>query len=124
MEVFTAQIAAWRTVTQHGVLMIDSTVKSGMPILAPTWDMVLGHKRGIISDAEYKRDYVQLLTWRIRNDSQPWEEFMTFHYDSRIAIGCYCPPDCFCHRLLLAPMLGQLARAWNIPFTYPGEIRR
>jgi hypothetical protein len=121
MEVFTVQMAAWKAANAHGALVIDITARVG-GIFSPSWSMDQGHRSGSISDAEYKQEYVQRLSQRVRENPVPWQEFMMYHADSRIALACFCTPGLFCHRHLLAPMLGQLSRHWNIPYTFYGEI--
>ena len=45
---------------------LNTTVKSGIKAFAPTWDMVMGHKQGKISDEEYTKLYYALMreSWK------------------------------------------------------------
>lgn len=122
MDVFTVQISNWRVATERGVLVINSTVRAKHPLFAPTWDMVMGHKQGSVSDDEYRREYYALLDHRLHANVVPWQEFFMFNQGRQIALGCYCTPGDFCHRHLLVPMLGKLATHWKLPYAYFGEI--
>ena len=44
MDLMTVQVGRWRLCQKHKAEFIDITVKSGLKIFAPTWEMVLGHK--------------------------------------------------------------------------------
>ncbi len=124
MDVFTVSLSQWREATQRGILVINTTVKNGHPLFAPTWDMVMGHREGRLTDHEYQTAYVELLSERLRTHTVAWQEFMTMYADSRIALGCFCPTGKFCHRHILAPLLSQLAKRWNIPYAFYGELTR
>jgi len=73
---------------------IDISVKSSRGqcrACAPTWEMVMGHKRRDLSDEEYIArhrpilDRVQLAVWTTLA-ATPTSTFL-----------CYCPPGVFCH---------------------------
>jgi len=51
MKITTAQLAI---VKPRGHI-VDITVKSGVKAFAPTWDMVMGYKRGTLSIEEYTK---------------------------------------------------------------------
>lgn len=122
MDVFTAQMAQWRTVTQHGIEMVNTTFKSGLPLFAPTQQLVYGYKYHGMSEDEYRSRYLAMMNQSFFSHQQQWEEFLMFHQNGRIALACYCGPGEFCHRHLLAPLLGKVCRHYNVPYTYFGEL--
>lgn len=114
MILHTYQIAKWRKVDKLGIHRLDTTVKSGEALLAPTWNMVLGHKAGTISDSEYEALYIAMLEERIIAfpDFFDWLTART-----EIALGCYCKAGAFCHRHLIVKFLKQITEV-----DYRGEI--
>jgi len=79
---------------------VDVTVKSGtFWAVKPTWDMVMGYKRGEISEKEYTRRYLEILE---RNKKQVLDFFSNC---GQVTLCCYCRPNAFCHRVLLAKWL-------------------
>ena len=105
MKVYTYQIANWRHANRIGVKALDTTVKSGEALLAPTWNMVLGHKAGTVTDEEYEALYMQMLEERYEHHPE-FFEWLTAHEE--IALGCYCAPGKFCHRHLIVKFLKQI----------------
>lgn len=121
MELMTIQIGRWRLARSHKVDMVDTTVKSGDPLFAPTWDMVLGHKNGTVSDEEYTKRYRQRMIESWKQHRPDWEAFL--RREDPIAIACYCKPGVFCHRLLLKDIFEELCGKLSIPFRYYGELK-
>lgn len=103
---YTYHIPQHRRLKERGVPLLDTTVKTGHVQVAPRWDMVLGHKRGIISDEQYTEQYHALLDywWFQHSDFFDW---VLSH--PVIALGCYCRPGAFCHRHLLAAFLSTVS---------------
>ena len=96
---------------------LDITVKGQDPLgkhFAPTWNIVMGHKRGELSDEEYTEIYHGLMVASYRNHRDAWEELLK---RERIVLVCFCRPGKFCHRYLLASYLEKLGAE------YKGEIR-
>lgn len=102
VEIWTIQIAQWRTLEGTGIELIDTTVKSGLPAFAPTWDMVLGHKDGSMSNERYTELYQGLMRSSWRDQQQAWLDLLA---KPKIALACYCRPGNFCHRHILASYL-------------------
>jgi hypothetical protein len=76
---------------------IDTTVRSARGVFAefaPTWDMVMGHKGGTVSDSEYTADYLLILHHAFAG----WKALRT---DNTVTISCYCTDGKFCHTLLI-----------------------
>lgn len=78
-------------------------------ILAPTWDMVMGIKKGEIDEEEYTRQYVKILS-EIDHD---WNRFFNELKDPTYLL-CYESPFDFCHRRILAEWL-DVHDHWVIP---------
>lgn len=103
MKVWTFQMGQRFALDKVGILWFDTTVKSGPCIqVKPTWAMVLGHKRGVLSDEEYTAQYYQILEHSFLSDPGFWKELMC---QDVIALGCYCKKGVFCHRHLLVKFL-------------------
>lgn len=114
MKVYTYQIGKWRQLRGLGIPLMDTTVKSGDKRLAPTWAMVLGIKRGILSKADYAAQYRELLEASYQAHPKFWQILLA---SDSIAFGCYCKPGQFCHRYLLVKFLKTLQ-----PLEYRGEL--
>ena len=119
MELYTIQNAQWRKAKNRGILLHDTSVKTGTSIFAPTWPMVIGYKEGVISEREYTDRYVHLMRQRFNTDPHPWREFVK---QDIVAIGCMCCNGVFCHRYLLKDLLSRYCNHIGIQFIYKGEI--
>jgi hypothetical protein len=121
LAVYTVQMAQWRHCANLGVLMIDTTVKSGRRAFCPEWDMVMGHKDGSVSDLEYMARYKELMDASKKNYPEEWDELLGL---GTVALACYCPPGRFCHRHLLKQMVKEECRGRGIEYIDKGEIRK
>ena len=104
---------------------LDITVKSGQGLgrlLAPTWEMVMGFKRGALSQADYEAMYIDLLRQRYRQGRSGFIRILTLENTDAIRLVCYCKPHTYCHRYLAVEVLEKIARAHGIPFEYGGEV--
>ena len=108
LKVYTSTIWGY-----HGPNKLDITVKSGVKIFAPTWDMVLGYKNGTITKEEYIEKYMQMMRESYKRYKRAWTTLLN---GDRVVLCCYCKPGDFCHRLLLAEILEKLGAE------YCGEI--
>lgn len=91
---------------------LDITVKGQDPfgkIFAPTWNMVTNLKDGYIRKEEYAVDYISLLDIIV---TPVWKKLLSLR---SVTFVCFCNPDDFCHRFLLAYYLK------NKGATYLGE---
>lgn len=122
MRVFTIQISKWRLAKERDIKFMDTTVKSGYSIFAPTWDLVLGHKAGTIDDDTYSRHYRDMLVRSWTDNRQKWLDFL--NDDDTYALACYCPAGKFCHRHLLVRFLEKLCQQLDIDFEYYGELKK
>jgi uncharacterized protein YeaO (DUF488 family) len=95
---------------------LDTTVKSSTgwaKDFAPTWDMVMGHKRGKVSDEQYTEQYLAILA---HVPVPTWREFAELgrRSSNRITLLCYCPDGKFCHTHL---MIDYIVGRWPHLFT-------
>lgn len=120
MELFTIQIAKWRIAKRLNITHLDTTVKSGDKVFAPAWNMVIGHKARSITDEQYTSEYISMMRLSYQNNTSRWLEVATM---DRVALACYCPANCFCHRLLLVDLFEKVCQKHAIPFKYSGEIQ-
>ena len=113
MDIYTAQYR------YSGADRLDITVKGQDPlgrILAPTWNMVMGVKKGTITEAEYTMAYIPILLNAIRDENVAKQ--IKERYKNGLTLVCYCRSGDFCHRLLAAR--GFSAAGWG---TYIKERR-
>lgn len=117
-------MAQWRKAKELGIELIDTTVKSGNSIFAPTWEMVMDIKNAtpegrVAAEELYTRRYRIAMQNCWKQHSGQWLQLLA---KERIAIACYCKPGVFCHRHLLIEYLQKVAERKGIPFTYKGEL--
>lgn len=121
MILYTLQIAKYKLAINSQLLLTDTTVKSGgNSPFKPTWELVLKHKNKEITDEEYTEQYILLMRESYKTRQAEWIDFLTGQ--NRAVIACYCQSGKFCHRYILAELLGKVAKSRNIPFTYAGEL--
>ncbi len=83
---------------------VDITVKGQDPNwkeFAPTWDMVMSHKRGSITDDQYISRYLSILDLV---SSTTWGRLL---HMSEATFVCFCPEEAFCHRNILVNYIVQ-----------------
>ena len=83
---------------------IDITVKGQNPdwkAFAPTWAMVMGFKKGEITESQYITKYNDILSNVKEN---VWDELLSL---GQITLVCFCKRESFCHRDLLAIYLSK-----------------
>ena len=66
--------------------------------LQPTWNIVMNHKRGIITDEEYTKIYYDT----VLNKLNPIK--VIENLDTKILL-CWCPKNKFCHRKIVSNWL-------------------
>lgn len=91
----------------------DTTVKTSNGTFAPTWEMVMKHKKGKISDEEYTQLYYDLMRKSFKKHRSEWDQLLS---RDRVVLVCFCRKGKFCHRLLLAEILVKLGAE------YKGEL--
>jgi hypothetical protein len=77
----------------------------GLEFLYPTWEMVMGHKSGKLSDQEYKDAYRKLYldSWKRWMQLQGW--LKSLRTDEDCTLLCYCAEGEFCHRRIIGTMI-------------------
>jgi hypothetical protein len=132
LNVFTIQLAKRSVAYRYGVTILDTTVKTGRTpgvggsIFAPTWEMVMGHKKQLITDEEYIKLYHERMNTSWHNHREIW---LATIQESELAIGCMCRyqnedgSTVFCHRHLLRAIFEKLCAKYSIPFLYYGELQ-
>lgn len=120
IELYTIQLSNINLITQDNVRLIDTTVKSGYKILAPTWDMVMDFKSGKLSWDEYTKIYNNLMVESLDNYPEMWKSL--FHDNTTLALGCYCRPGRSCHRHLLKDIIVDWKGSQGVEVVDMGEI--
>ncbi len=125
MKLHTVQMARWRLCKEREIPFSDITIKSGLLIFAPTWDMVLGSKgrNGAkpLTKEQYTSLYLSLMRKSFTEHKEEWIEFLS---QEEVAIACYCKAGEFCHRYILAEVFKRLCLRLEIPFKYLGELKK
>lgn len=121
LTLYTAQMAVK---CDPSYLVIDTIVKSSQPpwdAFKPTWDIVMGHKSGKLSDARYIRTYYALMKDSLEKNRPTFNRVIYSHVP--VVLKCYCQPGKFCHRHLLVKLFEKMCEKQEIPFQYLGELR-
>lgn len=84
---------------------LDITVKSGNKLFAPSWEMVMGHKNGTLSDEQYISMYYDKMRKSYKNNKKKWQELLD---KEQVTVVCFCGKGKFCHRLFFADILVKL----------------
>lgn len=126
MELFTVRLGynhksiPEREAERLGILVVNTTARGKSLLFAPSWDIVMGHKDGSVTDQQYRDVYLPMMRESWNTHRKDWMEFL--QQPGWVAIGCYCKAGCFCHRLILVEILQKLSEMLNLPFTYYGEL--
>lgn len=119
MDLYTVQLSQWRIVSKLGIPLLNTTVKSGIKAFAPSWEIVMDVKRGIITPEQYTDIYHELMEQSLQQQPAVWEETLALE---QVAIACYCRPGLFCHRHLLAKLFERECAKRSIRCVVRGEI--
>jgi uncharacterized protein YeaO (DUF488 family) len=71
-------------------------------LFAPTWEMVMGVKNGTMSQEEYTRRYVAILSKALTENNI---NVLSQKFPNSITLVCFCSKGAFCHRVMLARVL-------------------
>lgn len=102
LKVYTSRIG------YRGDDALDVTVKSATGhgrAFRPTWEIVMAHKAGRISDEEYTERYLAMLRHSYRTQQASWRWLLA---QESVTLLCYCRPGKFCHRHILKDVLVKL----------------
>lgn len=114
MELYTYQLSKWRKVKEMGIFYMDTTIKSGDPMLAPTWPLLSAYKYYGLSQEDYTKAYNALLDERLAEHPEYFNDLFNIE---TLAVGCYCRAGKFCHRHLLVEFIDK-----HTETIYRGEI--
>jgi uncharacterized protein YeaO (DUF488 family) len=125
LDLFTIQLSKWWQARSRDIILLDTTVKTGTSVFAPTWEMVMGYKQGVITWDEYTQQYYNRMnaSWKSEKDRPVW--LGTIESTEPLAIACMCRyegPHTHCHRFLLKELFEKLCERRGIPFYYYGEL--
>lgn len=121
MKLWTVQMSQWRVARDREIPFLDTTVKSGDRVFAPSWDIVTKVKAHEITPEQYTEQYTRMMRNSYVQNHARWMEVCQME---RVAISCYCPEGVFCHRHVLADMFAQVCRKHKIEFKLEGELTR
>lgn len=119
MKFYTTTVYSWRKIKKLNIAFIDTTVKSGNKLFAPTWPLLAKYKSGEIDAEEYTKVFYELMRDSYKNHPEEWDAL--FEHDI-LALACYCKAGNFCHRLLLKDILLKIAKSKGVDIEYLGEI--
>ena len=102
IELYTIQLSNVNLAGED-VEVIDTTVKSGHGMLAPTWSMVWDFKSGALDWDKYTEMYLGMMRESFNANVGLWNRLFSNPNDGnrKIALACYCKPGNCCHRYLL-----------------------
>lgn len=118
MILTTGRVCNIRSLQRDGWEVIDITVKSAKGAyrcFAPTWDIVMGHKRGKISDDEYTATYLDMMRDSYRKHRKVWHAVAS--KPGKVALVCYCKKGAFCHRHILADCIEKVCNRLGVECT-------
>ena len=107
VEVYTSQFR------YSGPDRFNITAKEKTPF-SPTWIMVKDYKDGTINQKEYSDLYADLMNKSYITNYNDWCNVLSMN---KVTFVCYCSPNGFCHRFLLAQYFEILGAK------YCGEIK-
>jgi len=106
LKVYTAQYQ------YEGMNRLDITVKTGLLMFAPTWEMVMDYKKKKITKEKYTELYYEKMRKSYKTYTDIWRWLLR---QDKVVLVCFCKRGEFCHRYLLKDMLVKLGA------TYMGE---
>jgi len=123
-ELYTVQVYKKKLADELGIPTLDTTVKTGDPAFAPSWDIVMRHKQRTLTDKGYTQVYKQMMALSYRENTARWISLIN---QPSVCIMCYCPACTqekyvFCHRYVLVRMLDKICQRNGRAFQYNGEI--
>jgi len=114
-------MAKWRIARDQEIPFLDTTVKSGDKVFAPSWQIVMDVKAKIITPDEYTVHYTAMMRESYTHNKERWLEVCNM---KQVAIACYCEEGHFCHRHVLAYMFQRVCHQHGISFKLRGELSR
>lgn len=99
LQVFTAHVS------YRGPDRLNITALAQDPVgkyFAPTWDLVTRFKKHEIFEEEFESLYRGQMHLSQLERPDRWQELLS---RERVILVCFCRPDRFCHRFILANIL-------------------
>lgn len=121
MKTLTIMTGQMNVGKKHKDIALDITVRSGDKAFSPSWDMVMGYKKGEITAEEYTEEYHWMMQQSVRanRNRERWIEVVN---SGEVLLLCYCPAGAFCHRHLFAGYLKLFAESQGIEVIMKGEL--
>lgn len=94
---------------------LDITRRSGNAAFAPSWDIVMAAKRGLLLWPDYVDEYTAQMRRSYRERRAEW----ALLGGQRVVLCCFCVDPAQCHRTVLGRILGE-TKAFDAKFF--GEI--
>lgn len=101
INLWTMQMGKWRQAQAYEIKLVDITVKSGLVIFAPTWEVLMQYKRGEMQPPQYAEIYLSRMQASLRFYPEKWKRLQAY---PKMALTCYCKAGEFCHRYLFSQM--------------------
>jgi len=120
MHLFTTQLSKWWICRQYGIELIDVSNGNGLSMFVPSSDSYWNWKRGIISNEEFRFQYLIKMRKSWNEKRQDWIDFMSQRHP--MAIATYETSDLFSHRHVLKDVFEMLCENNQIEFYYYGEF--
>lgn len=123
MDVYTIQMAKHRLLKDTGIELLDITVKSGVLIFAPSWEILNAYRSAGSSDSAwvvYKKDFYNKMRNSYKQNKTIWHRWI--QNDKPIALACYCGAGKNCHRHLILDIWLKIAEKQGFELNYKGEI--
>ena len=119
LEIYTIALSQWRKAKEMNIPLLDITYKSGISAFAPSGKILGDYKKGLLTDAEYTKLYIQKMRNSLMDSSEVWESLFL---NKTLALACYCKDGIFCHRHILSGLLVKYAKYKNYELVLKGEI--
>lgn len=123
MKLYTIQLAKHRLLKDTDITLLDVTVKSGLKIMAPSWEILNNYRNQGSTDRaweEYTLAFYQKMRESYAMNPQIWHRWIT--NDKPLALACYCRAGKHCHRHLLRDIFQKIAKKQGFELEYCGEI--
>lgn len=111
LRVYTAQYG------YNGENRLDITVKTGLQMFAPTWEMVQDYKEKRIDKDQYTELYYAKMRNSFKTHRETWEWLLD---QKEVVLVCFCKNGDFCHRYLLSDILAKLGATYMGEKTFDG----
>jgi ribA/ribD-fused uncharacterized protein len=102
-QIWTVQMARSKKIGEQNIVLLDTTVKTGIKEFAPNWNEVMRYKDGYLSEEQYTVIYLAKMRDSLRDNPAIWKRWLT--KEKRVAVTCFCKAGDFCHRHLFVPLM-------------------